>query len=116
MPTTGKAGQAAEPSGSALIFLLSLRAVVFPRVLPVSWSAMFGTVAGVLSVVIVRAVTAAAQSTDIQPSAYTVPGAFPTSLYSSYYNAPTATSAQPQPVISDPVTVSILHPFSLPID
>ena len=41
-----------------------------------------------------------------QPSAYTVPGAFPTSLYSEYYNDPTATTAQPQPVISDPVTVS----------
>lgn len=39
-----------------------------------------------------------------QPSAYTVPGAFPTSLYSKYYNDPTATTAQPQPVISDPVT------------
>ena len=45
-----------------------------------------------------------------QPSAYTVPGAFPTSLYSKYYNNPTATTAQPQPVISDPVTVSQTHP------
>lgn len=43
-----------------------------------------------------------------QQSAYTVPGAFPTSLYSEYYNNPTATSAQPQPVISDPVTVSVI--------
>jgi hypothetical protein len=43
------------------------------------------------------------------PSAYTVPGAFPTSLYSSYYNNPTATSVQPQPVISDPVTVNFYH-------
>ena len=40
------------------------------------------------------------------PSAFTVPGAFPTSVYSSYYNDPTQTSAQVQPVISDPVTVS----------
>ncbi|KAF8481747.1 Metallo-dependent phosphatase [Russula ochroleuca] len=37
------------------------------------------------------------------PSSYAPPGAFPTSLYNSYYNNPTATSAQPQPVISDPV-------------
>ncbi|KAI0273987.1 Metallo-dependent phosphatase [Russula aff. rugulosa BPL654] len=37
------------------------------------------------------------------PSSYAPPGAFPTSLYQSYYNNPTATSAQPQPVISDPV-------------
>ncbi|KIK96557.1 hypothetical protein PAXRUDRAFT_825836 [Paxillus rubicundulus Ve08.2h10] len=47
-----------------------------------------------------------------QPSAYTVPGAFPTSLYSQYYNNPTATSAQPQPIISDPVTHQVF-PFSL---
>ncbi len=39
------------------------------------------------------------------PSAFAAPGAFPTSLYRHYYNSPTATSAQPQPVISDPVTV-----------
>lgn len=38
-------------------------------------------------------------------SAYTAPGEFPTSVYASYWNNPTATSAQPQPVISDPVTV-----------
>ena len=43
-----------------------------------------------------------------QHSVYTVPGAFPTSLYSLYYNNPTATSEQPQPVISDPVTVSVI--------
>ena len=40
------------------------------------------------------------------PSAYTAPGAFPTSVYKHYYNSPTATSAQPQPVIYDPVSVS----------
>ena len=42
------------------------------------------------------------------PSAYTAPGVFPTSVYKHYYNSPTATSAQPQPVISDPVSVSTL--------
>ncbi|RDX52009.1 sphingomyelin phosphodiesterase [Lentinus brumalis] len=46
------------------------------------------------------------------PSAFTAPGAFPTSLYRHYYNSPTATSAQPQPVISDPVTHEI-YPFEL---
>lgn len=40
------------------------------------------------------------------PSAFTAPGVFPTTLYSSYYNDPTQTSAQVQPVISDPVLVS----------
>ncbi|KAG1794909.1 sphingomyelin phosphodiesterase [Suillus plorans] len=51
-------------------------------------------------------------TTSTVPSSYVVPGAFPTSLYSHYYNNPTATSAQPQPVISDPVTHEIF-PFSL---
>ncbi|KIK44535.1 hypothetical protein CY34DRAFT_11021 [Suillus luteus UH-Slu-Lm8-n1] len=57
---------------------------------------------------------AAADSTltSTVPSSYAVPGAFPTSLYSHYYNNPTATSAQPQPVISDPVTNEIF-PYSL---
>ncbi|TFK56749.1 sphingomyelin phosphodiesterase [Heliocybe sulcata] len=68
----------------------------------------FAKLAGALAVG-----TVAAQSTfAIQPSTYTVPGAFPTSLYSSYYNNPTATSAQVQPVVSDPVTHET-YPFSL---
>ncbi|KAI0715131.1 hypothetical protein C8Q76DRAFT_795917 [Earliella scabrosa] len=46
------------------------------------------------------------------PSVFTAPGAFPTSLYRHYYNSPTATSVQPQPVISDPVTHKI-YPFAL---
>lgn len=45
-------------------------------------------------------------------SVFTVPGPFPTSLYSQYYNNPTATTAQPQPVISDPVTHEVF-PLSL---
>ncbi|KAG2062705.1 hypothetical protein BDR04DRAFT_1164661 [Suillus decipiens] len=53
-----------------------------------------------------------ADSTTTLPSSYAVAGAFPTSLYSQYYNNPTATSAQPQPVISDPVTHNIF-PLSL---
>ena len=51
-----------------------------------------------------EAASANASSTS-WPSAFTVPGAFPTSLFSSYYNNPTQTSAQVQPVISDPVLV-----------
>jgi len=39
------------------------------------------------------------------PSAYTIPGLFPTSIYQSYYNDPTATGSSPQPVISDPILV-----------
>ncbi|KAH9178518.1 Metallo-dependent phosphatase [Lactarius sanguifluus] len=45
----------------------------------------------------------AATSLTYGPSTFTAPGSFPTSLYRSYYNDPTATSAQPQPVVSDPV-------------
>ena len=41
------------------------------------------------------------------PSSFAPPGLFPTSLYQSYYNNPTATAAQPQPVVSDPVLVRI---------
>ncbi|KAH7904866.1 Metallo-dependent phosphatase-like protein [Hygrophoropsis aurantiaca] len=50
------------------------------------------------------AVLAVSGDDVISPSNYTAPGAFPTSVYAQYYNSPTATSAQVQPVISDPVT------------
>ncbi|EJD04893.1 uncharacterized protein FOMMEDRAFT_18613 [Fomitiporia mediterranea MF3/22] len=53
-----------------------------------------------------------AQSLSLGPSTFTVPGAFPTSVYSSYYNNPTQTSEQVQPVISDPVTHTV-YPFDL---
>jgi hypothetical protein len=53
---------------------------------------------------------AAAASLTYGPSTFAPPGAFPTRLYSSYYNDPTATSAQPQPVISDPVLVRTQFP------
>ncbi|TCD68079.1 hypothetical protein EIP91_011532 [Steccherinum ochraceum] len=42
-------------------------------------------------------------SNPFGPTAFTAPGAFPTSLYKHYFNNPTATSAQVQPVITDPV-------------
>ncbi|KAH9486374.1 Sphingomyelin phosphodiesterase B [Psilocybe cubensis] len=64
-----------------------------------------------LRVIQVVAGTSAAV-TAIQPSTFTVPGAFPTSVFSKYYNQPTATSAQPQPVISDPITHTT-YPFAL---
>ena len=53
------------------------------------------------------AIQAQAASLTYGPSTFAPPGAFPTSLYKSYYNDPTATLAQPQPVISDPVSVRI---------
>jgi len=48
------------------------------------------------------------RANNINATAYTAPGAFPTSVYGTYWNDPTATSAEPQPVITDPVTVSTL--------
>lgn len=50
--------------------------------------------------------TANTQQLGPGPSAFTVTGAFPTSLFPSYYNNPTQTASQVQPIISDPVTVS----------
>lgn len=60
------------------------------------------------------AVTTAQATTSSQfpRSTFTAPGEFPTSLYSEYYNDPTATSAQVQPVITDPVTQQV-YPFDL---
>ncbi|TFK41947.1 Metallo-dependent phosphatase-like protein [Crucibulum laeve] len=55
---------------------------------------------------------AAASAASINPSTFTVPGAFPTSVFTKYYNQATATSAQVQPVISDPVTHET-YPLSL---
>ncbi|KZT44307.1 hypothetical protein SISSUDRAFT_905 [Sistotremastrum suecicum HHB10207 ss-3] len=45
----------------------------------------------------------AQSSLSFGPSAFTAPGVFPTTAFSSYFNNPTATTAQPQPVVSDPV-------------
>lgn len=48
-----------------------------------------------------------AASIELGPSTFTAPGSFPTSLFERYYNNPTATSEQPQPVITDPISVSL---------
>ncbi len=49
--------------------------------------------------------TARNVQSGLGPSAFAAPYAFPTSAYKHYYNSPTAASAQPQPIISDPVSV-----------
>ncbi|KII93956.1 hypothetical protein PLICRDRAFT_695030 [Plicaturopsis crispa FD-325 SS-3] len=64
-------------------------------------------------------VSSSASENGIQPSTYTVPGAFPTSAYDKYYNSPTATDAQVQPVISDPVShktypLALTNPDAIP--
>ncbi|KAJ6467127.1 Metallo-dependent phosphatase-like protein [Mycena vulgaris] len=51
-------------------------------------------------------------SVALGPPTFTAPGAFPTSIFGSYYNDPTQTSSQVQPVISDPVT-NVVYPLSL---
>ncbi|KAF5312831.1 hypothetical protein D9619_002710 [Psilocybe cf. subviscida] len=63
---------------------------------------------------------AGADKRSITPSTFTVPGPFPTSVFTKYYNKPTATSVQPQPVISDPVThqvypLQLTDPNTIPI-
>ena len=58
---------------------------------------------------VVFSIPAVAEPVSVEslgPSTFAAPGVFPTSLYKHYYNNPTATSAQPQPVITDPVLVS----------
>ena len=55
---------------------------------------------------LVSSAATTAGSVALGPSSFAVSGVFPKSVYSAYYNNPTATSAQPQPVISDPVLVS----------
>lgn len=47
----------------------------------------------------------ASLTSSIKPSTFTAPGVFPTSAFSKYYNNPTQTASQVQPVISDPVLV-----------
>src|SRR5258708_34656310 len=61
----------------------------------------------VLQLVLVFVPPRCSSAVPFGPSSSPPPGNFPTSLYKSYYNNPTATSAQPQPVISDPVLVCI---------
>ncbi|KAJ6485920.1 Metallo-dependent phosphatase-like protein [Mycena sanguinolenta] len=47
------------------------------------------------------------------PSAFTAAGAFPTSMFTKYYNDPKQTASQVQPVIKDPVETNVVYPLSL---
>lgn len=67
---------------------------------------VFSTVAFSMLASQVTLADIANSSAPVPTSTYTVPGAFPTSLYGEYYNSPTGTSAQVQPVITDPIAVS----------
>ncbi|KAJ6611473.1 Metallo-dependent phosphatase-like protein [Mycena sp. CBHHK59/15] len=62
-----------------------------------------------------------AASESSPPSTFTVPGAFPTSLFNKYYNNPTATASQVQPVVTDPIThetykLSLTSPDTIPLN
>nr|GAT46312.1 SER THR protein phosphatase family protein [Mycena chlorophos] len=46
-------------------------------------------------------------------SLYTAAGRFPTTLFTKYYNNPTQTASQVQPVIEDPVETGLVYPLSL---
>ncbi|KAJ7762416.1 Metallo-dependent phosphatase [Mycena maculata] len=47
------------------------------------------------------------------PSAFTVPGAFPTAAFQKYYNNPTQTASQVQPIIEDPVETGVTYKLDL---
>ena len=64
------------------------------------------------SIIAIAAWHLSVAATLLSPSNFTAPGVFPTSAFSKYYNKPTATSAQVQPVVSDPVTVTYSLDFS----
>lgn len=66
---------------------------------------LFSLVLPPLCVRFAWAVSAGAESDALGPSSFAVQGTFPTSVFSAYYNNPTAASAQPQPIIFDPVSV-----------
>ncbi|KAJ7757507.1 sphingomyelin phosphodiesterase [Mycena metata] len=54
-----------------------------------------------------------ATSAASAPSAFTAPGAFPTSLFTKYYNDPKQTASQVQPVIKDPVETGVTYKLAL---
>ncbi|EJD54425.1 sphingomyelin phosphodiesterase [Auricularia subglabra TFB-10046 SS5] len=56
-------------------------------------------------------VTQAAELT-FGPSTYVAPGTFPTAAYAHYYNSPTQTTEQVQPVVTDPVRHKV-YPLEL---
>ncbi|KAI0319038.1 Metallo-dependent phosphatase [Amylostereum chailletii] len=66
----------------------------------------------IVLVVASASLASTATSQALGPATLAAPGVFPTSLYKSYFNDPTATVEQPQPVISDPVTHKT-YPFAL---
>ncbi|KAJ7110353.1 Metallo-dependent phosphatase [Mycena crocata] len=62
---------------------------------------------------ILPSVLAASGSSSGIPSVFTVPGAFPTSAFTKYYNNPTGTASQVQPVVKDPVETGVTYKLSL---
>ncbi|KIY52639.1 sphingomyelin phosphodiesterase [Fistulina hepatica ATCC 64428] len=65
------------------------------------------------------AATASSSASASLLTAFTAPGAFPTFWYPSYYNNPTGTASQVQPIVSDPVTnetysLNLTSPDSIP--
>jgi len=53
------------------------------------------------------AIVVPAQSATLNygPSTFTAAGAFPTNAWKSYYNSPTQTTEQVQPIVTDPILV-----------
>jgi hypothetical protein len=53
---------------------------------------------------------AQAWNNTLGPPVFVAPGTFPTSVFKQYYNDPTATSVQVQPMVSDPVRGEVRAP------
>ncbi|KAJ7665113.1 sphingomyelin phosphodiesterase [Mycena polygramma] len=70
---------------------------------------MWSTVAGLSLCAYLPVVLAASGA----PSAFTAPGAFPTSMFTNYYNNPKQTASQVQPIIKDPVETGLTYKLSL---
>ncbi|KAF7302948.1 SER THR protein phosphatase family protein [Mycena kentingensis (nom. inval.)] len=56
---------------------------------------------------------AASSASTFATSVFTAPGRFPTTMFTRYYNSPTQTSVQVQPVIKDPVETGLVYPLEL---
>ncbi|KAF7307444.1 SER THR protein phosphatase family protein [Mycena indigotica] len=71
---------------------------------------------GALQLLLHASVTVMAASTTSQKfatSVFTAPGRFPTTMFTKYYNNPTQTASQVQPLVKDPVETGLVYPLAL---
>ncbi|KAJ7070534.1 sphingomyelin phosphodiesterase [Mycena amicta] len=68
---------------------------------------------GALQLLTIAVLAASAVSEKFATSVFTAPGRFPTTMFTKYYNNPTQTAEQVQPVIKDPVETGVVYPLAL---